>query len=94
MRDYSGNKRQDLRPEVISARTTNSAIAWMLAGIGIGAAVALLFTPTNGRYLRSSIANGCRRTISGISRGTKELRERGSNLLSFTRSREQRSQQG
>jgi gas vesicle protein len=70
---------------------SNNAIGWLLAGIAVGAGVALLVAPGSGRELRSAIAGGYRRTWdgvrSGISRGTRELRERGSNLLSFNRYR-------
>jgi hypothetical protein len=45
--------------------------------------------PLTGRELRGAIAHGCRRTLNGISggisRGTQELRQRGSNLLNFNR---------
>jgi gas vesicle protein len=63
------------------------AIAWFLVGIGVGAGAALLLAPTSGRELRDSIGRGCRRTLEGISRGTQELRQRGSNLLNFARTR-------
>lgn len=88
-------------PERNSAEwTTGRAVGWLLVGIGIGAGVALLLTPANGREVRSSIARGYRRTLNGIgdgiSRGAHELRQRGSNLLHFGRRHtvEPRSQQG
>jgi gas vesicle protein len=64
---------------------TSNALGWFLLGIGIGAAVALLLTPSTGRELRSAIAFGYRKTINGVSRGTQQLRQHGSNLISFTR---------
>jgi gas vesicle protein len=66
---------------------TSNALGWLLLGIGIGATVALLLTPSTGRELRNAIASGCRRTIKGVSRGTQQLRRHGSNLLSFTHRR-------
>jgi gas vesicle protein len=60
-------------------------MGWLVLGIGIGAAVALLLTPCTGRELRSALAFGYRRTISGVSLGTQQLRQHGCNLLSFTR---------
>jgi hypothetical protein len=45
----------------------------------------LLLTPSTGRELRSAIAFGYRKTINGVSRGTQQLRQHGSNLISFTR---------
>jgi hypothetical protein len=62
-----------------------SAITWLLMGAGLGAGIALLLAPTSGRELRSAIGRGCRRTLGGISRGTQQLRHRGSNLLNFNR---------
>jgi gas vesicle protein len=71
--------------EVSSESASNSAMKWLLVGIGIGAGMALLFAPTSGHELRNLIGRGCRRTLEGISRGTQELRQRGSNLLNFNR---------
>ena len=65
----------------------SNALGWLLLGIGVGATVALLLTPSTGRELRSALASGYRRTINGMSRGTQQLRQHGSNLLSFTRRR-------
>jgi gas vesicle protein len=64
-----------------------TTITWLLVGIGIGAGVALLLTPASGSQVRSAVARGYRRTLDGITRGTRELRQRGSNLLSINRSR-------
>ena len=64
------------------------AITFLLIGIGVGVAAALLFTPTSGRDLRQAIGNGCRRAVDGISEQTRNLRRRGSNLLGFNRRRE------
>ena len=66
---------------------TSNALGWLLLGIGIGATVALLLTPSTGRELRRALASGYRRTISGVSRGTQQLRQHGSNLISFTHRR-------
>jgi len=63
-----------------------SAITWLLIGLGIGAGAALLLAPTSGRELRSTIFRGCRSALNGISRGTQQLRARGSNLVDFRRS--------
>jgi hypothetical protein len=72
-----------------------TAIKWLLIGIGIGAGAALFLTPANGREMRSALGRGYRRTVDGLSRGTLELRQRGSNLLSFARGKGAlRSQQG
>ena len=62
-----------------------SAVKFLLIGVGVGAAVALLFTPMSGRDLREAIGHGCRSAFNGISEQTRNLRERGSNLLGFIR---------
>lgn len=61
-----------------------TAMRFLLLGMGIGAAVALLFTPMSGRELRNAISQGCRTALDGISEQTRNLRHRGSNLLGFT----------
>ncbi len=66
---------------------TSNAVGWLLLGIGVGATVALLLTPSTGRELRNALASGYRRTVNGVSRGTQQLRRHGSNLISFTRRR-------
>lgn len=66
---------------------SSNAVGWLLLGVGIGASVALLLTPSTGRELRRALASGYRRTVSGVSRGTQQLRKHGSNLISFTRRR-------
>jgi gas vesicle protein len=83
--EYSRYQEPDWRSREYSSRSgSGSAIAGLLLGLGIGAGIALLLAPTSGRELRSAIGRGCRRTLEGISRGTRELRERGSHLLNFT----------
>ena len=71
------------------------AITFLLIGMGVGAAAALLFTPMSGHDLRDTIGNGCRRAVNGISEQTRKLGEqtrklgaRGSNLLGFNRRKE------
>ena len=77
--------------KIPSRGISDNTIGWLLAGIAIGAGAALLLAPSSGRELRNAIVGGCRRTLEGvrggISRGTQQLRERGSNLLSFNRHR-------
>lgn len=71
--------------EVDSTSNVGRTITFFLIGMGVGAAAALLFTPMSGRDLRGAIGNGCRRAVDGISEQTRNLRERGSNLLGFKR---------
>lgn len=60
-------------------------ITFLLIGAGVGAVVALLLAPRSGSDLRDSITRRYRRTVDNVSARTRDLRERGSNLLGFTR---------
>lgn len=62
-----------------------TAVKFLLIGVGIGAAVALLVTPMSGRELRNSIGQGCRTALDSLTERTRNLRDRGSNLLGFNR---------
>jgi hypothetical protein len=81
MIDHTYSEERDRQSE------TSSAVTWLLAGIAIGAAAALLLAPSTGREIRNALASGYRRTVNGMSRGTQQLRRHGSNLLSFSRRR-------
>jgi YtxH-like protein len=61
------------------------AVTFLLIGVGIGAAAALLLAPMSGADCREAIRRGYRSTVEGISEQTRNLRERGSNLLGFNR---------
>src|SRR5690349_13021949 len=87
MREYSRYEEPKWPERISAAAPVGSTIVWLLAGIGIGAGVALLLAPSSGREVRDSIVRGCRSTLDGISRGAEKLRQRGSNLLSFRRDR-------
>jgi hypothetical protein len=63
-------------------------VTFLLVGLGIGAALALLFTPKSGSELRSAIGRGYRSSVHGVTERTRALRERGSNLLGFNRGTE------
>lgn len=68
--------------------TGGRALVLLLIGVGIGAGVAILLTPRSGRDIRDAIGRGYRRTLDGVTERTRDLRERGSNLLGFTREAE------
>jgi hypothetical protein len=86
MREYARHERPDRRTESISQHgSVGSPIVWLLVGLGIGAIAALLLAPSTGRELRSALARGYRRTFDGVSPGTRQLRQHGSNLISFSR---------
>ncbi|HET9181968.1 MAG TPA: YtxH domain-containing protein [Candidatus Angelobacter sp.] len=68
-----------------SGAGAGTLITFLLLGAGIGAALACLFTPRRGDELRGAISRGYRKTVDGVSQRTRELRDRGSNLVGFER---------
>ena len=62
-----------------------NALMFIAIGAGIGAVLALLLTPQSGQDLRSAITRGYRKTVDGVTQRTRDLRDRGSNLLGFNR---------
>lgn len=50
---------------------------WFLAGLAVGAAIALLVAPQSGRELRRSIARKAEDTVEAISEASRELVDRG-----------------
>jgi hypothetical protein len=87
--DYSQQSREES-----GGVGAGAIIAFVLVGAGIGAALACLFTPRSGSDLRGAIGRGYRKTVDGVSQRTRELRERGSNLLGFERGAETERQYG
>lgn len=55
-------------------------VALVLAGVAIGAGVALLFAPRTGEEVRDAIGRSYRRTIEGLSERANDLRERANDL--------------
>lgn len=56
-------------------------LAFLIAGIGIGSAVALLLAPSSGEEIRHTIGRGYRKTVKNLGRHTEDLRERAEDLL-------------
>ena len=56
-------------------------IAFLIAGLGIGAGVALLLAPRSGEEVRHAISRGYRKTVKRIGRHTQDLRDRAEDLL-------------
>jgi hypothetical protein len=85
MREYDRYGDYSQQGQEATGSSNTDAVKFLLLGMGIGAGVALLLSPRSGTEIRRSIRNGLRNAFSGISEGTHNLRERGSNLLGFTR---------
>ncbi|MGH9567221.1 MAG: YtxH domain-containing protein [Candidatus Angelobacter sp.] len=83
--DYSEQMEEGTHGSGVGAK-----IGFLMVGMGLGAAVAALFTPRSGHELRDVIGRKCRNTVDNVSARTRDLRERGSNLLGFTRGSEER----
>lgn len=90
MNDYHkfGGYTGEIGPDNRSESTVGTAITFLLIGAAVGAAISLLFSPMNGGDVRSAISRGYRRTVDGVTERTKDLRERGSNLLGIERGSE------
>src|SRR5262249_43238208 len=85
--------------EFEDAKARARDIAFLVAGVGIGAGVALLLAPNTGEEVRHAIGRGYRRTVKRIGRRAEDLleqaqdlrehahdlRERGAKLLRFGR---------
>ncbi len=71
-----------------SESAVGTAITFLLIGVAVGAAAALLFSPAKGQDMRNAISRGYRRTVNGVTERTRDLRERGSNLLGIERGSE------
>jgi gas vesicle protein len=74
--------------------TASTAVAFLLIGLGVGAAVGLLLAPKTGRQLRKDLRNSYDDAVDTVSDWTDEAKERfddvvekGSNLADDLRSR-------
>jgi gas vesicle protein len=64
---------------------SSNPLGWLLLGIGVGATVALLLTPSSGRELRTAVGRGFRGTLHALNHATQRLHRRGSNVIRFSR---------
>jgi hypothetical protein len=64
----------------LAERVEGREIAFLAAGIAIGAGLALLLTPKRGYEVRRAIGRGYRRAIEGLSDRAHDLRERAHDL--------------
>lgn len=65
----------------LETHTTARDIAFLIAGLGIGAGLALLLAPASGEDVRYALRRGYRKTIKGLGRQTQGLRDRAEDLL-------------
>ena len=86
-RKFGGYTGEMVRAKEMNRRQERP-LRFLLIGAVVGAAVALLFSPVKGEEVRSAISRGYRRTVDGVTERTKDLRERGSNLLGIDRGSE------
>jgi gas vesicle protein len=63
------------------------SLAWLVAGLGIGALVGILYAPKSGRETREDIARGAREGTEYLSTRTKRVAEQVGTLVD--RSKEQ-----
>lgn len=68
-----------------SGSNVSSNVAFLVAGCGIGAALALLFAPKSGRELRSDISDITRRGYDETLELAHDLKERSADLYQSVR---------
>jgi hypothetical protein len=56
-------------------------LGWLIAGVSIGSAIALLMAPRSGEEVRHAIGRRYRKTVRHIGRHTEDLRDRAEDLL-------------
>jgi gas vesicle protein len=78
---------ESLQPESTENPGVGRAVALVLAGIGIGAGLALLLTPRRGDEVRDAISRSYRKTLEGLTERAQELRERAQSLTEDLRER-------
>lgn len=65
----------------LSSQKWTRDLAFLLTGLGVGSAIALLLARSTGEELRHRIHRGGRRTAKSIGRYTEDLRDRAEELL-------------
>lgn len=72
--------RYDRLKELQNRRSARD-IALLIAGVGIGSGIALLFAPSTGEKLRHTIRRGYHKAAKNIGRRSEDLRDRADELL-------------
>jgi len=105
MSDFENIENYDSPAEGLAGGIDGRNIAFLAAGIAIGAGLALLFTPKKGHEVRRAIGRGYRKAIDGLSdraydlreaaydlrERAEDLRDQAPNLLRFARRAARRS---
>jgi hypothetical protein len=61
------------------------AVVWFVAGVGVGAAVALLFAPQSGKETRKLIARTAEKSREYVGERAEHLRDKGRDLYERSR---------
>jgi hypothetical protein len=69
------------RPEFANEGGRARDIAFLAAGLAVGAGIALLLAPNSGEEVRHAIGRGYRKTLRRVGRHTQNLRDRAEDLL-------------
>ncbi len=64
----------------MAAEDYGSKVVWFMAGIAIGASIALLYAPASGEETRRTIAKKTKQGREAISDSGKEMLERGKEM--------------
>jgi gas vesicle protein len=80
MGDFENIENYDSPAEDLVEAVDGRDLAFLAAGIAIGAGLALLLTPKRGHEVRRAIGRGYRKAIEGLSDRAYDLRERAHDL--------------
>ena len=80
MSDFENIENYDSPEKDLMEGIDGRDLAFLAAGFGIGAGLAILLTPKRGHEVRRAIGRGCRRAIEGLSDRAYDLRERAQDL--------------
>ncbi|HKD44567.1 MAG TPA: YtxH domain-containing protein, partial [Candidatus Angelobacter sp.] len=80
MSEVERREEEEYDPEFNEELGIGRAVALVLAGIGIGAGLALLLTPKRGDEVRDAIGRGYRKTIDSLTERVQDLQDRARDL--------------
>jgi hypothetical protein len=75
MSDFENVENYESASEDDAYRVDGRDIAFLAAGIAIGAGLTILLTPKKGREVRRAIGRGCRRLVDELSQRGYDLKE-------------------